>query len=500
MTRKKSGRKPNIAAAIAGAGEVAAELSGNKEAATKLGMSEKRAQGSPRRMERPRVPNARSPRGERSPSGGNAFKQIATTAVEYTRTEMPTGKVVSGSGREYVSYGWADPYRSQVAGLFGVGDATCLFSGLYAGSVLTPGETALNTLLLDIPNQLYTIAASYGLSITGLTSATFGTSFGTYMSTYMGLYNTLRGLQAIMGLYGFNNACNRVATNWLNSKSQIEARIARLEAYSMPKAILDCIDKVCGVYLSGNSNDPPFFTFVTTVQDIDLGLAASVTTILANIDAQFAVIAGLPAPDYGNIIRLFGYLYGTPGPFGPKPIHTETQLYYQQLARMMSYYDTGNTTLYSGPAANWTTNGTMIATLVWGDLGALDPQWITLFRPMFFTTVGNALVANVGVRGVFGTIAASTGSDIQYYDSQTGAYFADDMTGAAARSINGAIATDFSFPWAFQADQLDPIITTSVVMFTGYGVLYINTNDIYDDTGRLWQHLFFDNVVGPRKF
>jgi hypothetical protein len=444
-----------------------------------------------------------SSRDESPPGSGGRYKTFGTTAVNYTRTTVETGVLNTYGHHSFAGYGWQDPYETNGPGLIQILYPLTVTNGIFAGGVTQQFETSLVSIIAEMPNMLYAMAGNLGLSITSFFTATLDTSFTAYCDGIINLYSTLRMLQAAAGLFGINNACNAIAENLLNNKASIEARIARLEAYPFPKSIYAAVDKMVGVFITGNAGDAPLLVGASagTFANQDLSSQANLTTLFTNIDTVFGNIASINATDFGNIMRLLSYLYPISGPFGDKPIHTNAADYYMHFTVACIYWNTTSLLLFSSTVST----GAPFKLYAWGDVNQLDPLWGTLFRPTVYYNLTGGTAANTAGRGVYGYGTVS-GSSLQigYYRSQTGVFTNDGFTGAAARVINiaGAVQADWDFPNASIASQnivLANILGTDFRCHPGYNNLYPAPADTCDATAKMYQEWFFGDIVGPRR-
>jgi hypothetical protein len=432
----------------------------------------------------------KSNRNAGSKAGTGRAGAFLSTEVKYTVTPISVGLVTMPNGRTAASYQFADPF-SPIDGLYGILHSAAVTSGIWSGGGLSTAETAWTNFWAEMPTQLYAVAAGKGLSITNFFSGTLGTSWDTYFDSLIGATALVRGLQALAGLYGYNTACNRVAGAILNNKASLETAIAQVESYPIPPGFREAIDMVTGVFLPDKSGIVPFFTFPGggTV-NTDLGNSANVATLIGNVQTLIANMRPVAA-DYANIIRVLAFLYGSPGPLGPKPIITGEQDYYQALTLGIAWAHTAGNA-FNAPADLQTAAGIKVP--IYGDPRTLNPIWLSLFRSTFYYNFTNVITANCAPRGVFSSLTAAVGTNIHNYNNTSGAYSVDTMSAAAARVLSpGGFsgATDFTYFWAPIADSEQTSATNQIGGDTrtppGYRFYYIPTADIIDATSKMYQ-------------
>lgn len=505
MPRKKSGKGPNINAAIAGSKEVTAELTGNKSAAEKFGMAEKSSRDRSSRGGRSSRPRSRISNDTSTTQTSNLRAGSFPDLELQWQGTPPVPAVVKGySGqRSYEAYTvWQDPYATNGSGLFGVLNNLVSLEAMEATNPTPAGsESQLGGWFASLAFNLFGIASGKGLNTSGFFSTTMPVSLSAYYNTCHAIFCRLRTLQGLAGLMGYNAACTRVAGNILLQQIAIKDFFTRLAQLPFPTAVYDHADKMIGVFLADdNSGTPPFFEGVASDPTYDLGDPTALSTYLGEIGLLFAGLQTANAADLSNIVRVFSFLYGTPKSFGPAPKHVSTQSLMMHMTRGMAYFQTGANVFWNAPSLD-NTVARGIRTHVWGDANTCDSQWFTLWRPTWYYFANNAGAAATGPRGVYSQDNTANGTITQWYDSQDGTRTTELNTGAAAKvlSINAGARSDWAFPWMTVADQLTPAVDqvqTDNRVLPGYTSFYPLNTEVIDDTVELMKNVFIGSISG----
>jgi len=434
----------------------------------------------------------------RKRSGGSrsAAPSTSTSAQVFDHLPHLVAEVDKGtlpSGRVAMSYGYEDPYSPNGIGLFGFQydyvDVTCAHSGGTLEAELVPlqdfwtKDAYLDLVMKQISKGFVTFN-SFGLTV--------ATAAINYMNSFSTAFMALRGLKALVELNGYNRACDAVAFAIWQNRAMIEALTNRLESFPFPPKLRAVLDDLCGVYMIDGSALPPMYAMVAfdtydLTNQTDIGLLIN-NVIIPNINN----LSG--TQDNAFIMKVLDANYGTPTPFGPKPINHSEALYWLHVSQAYMYLDTTSGNDWIAPATGSTTVPD-VPIFVHGGSAGIAPYTFTLIRPPVYGNGNNVLPTALGERGLLGFAPNSTlGTVVDAYNQATGAKGAS--TGAGAGATTGVTLNDFvnelPMPWARVA-QLETLVSSQVTTDTRilgeWTRFYIPRAVLADETIRYFRSL-----------
>jgi len=431
---------------------------------------------------------------------------IASATSNYDQTkpgnsEMPHPVYHNESGSSVLGMPFIDGYSTGRPQLVGVlSQAITNIFGTVTGGTVNQSETLFQTWASHLGDMVYAKAATKGLSITNYNvTTTFNVSFMGLMATITDVIRNLYGMRCLSKLYGYNETCSSIAMNINQRLPEIDARVNRLRSLFLPKAYVEAVEYMHGVFISGLDSDAPFFDcplFGTQAQS-NIAVLANIDNMLAGIDSQFSAIFSTPSADVANWVRVMSYLY-EPIEIGEGKIVQDMQRYNMMFARALTYADAA--TLYTAPTMTALPSLPLVPFWLFGDVTALSPQWGTLMRHAFAWS--NTAIANASLThpiGMFDTDqgnAGVTGSpNILSYSS--GVTFKNvattDLVGVGIKVITASIGAEFDYPWApfalaevTAANQLNNDSRT----MRGWSMYYVPLGDICNNTIVFWHDLF----------
>lgn len=321
MTNRRSRKgktNPNVTAGIAGAEEVAAELSGNTGAASSLGRREKLArEGSPRRN---RTGGMSRPSANFFTEASKPIYPTPISAPMFLMNRQQTVKLTT-SGVALGSYYTRDPFRAnkdeaivfeypQIAwGSFQVAtplttEPVALQLGLRVVNFFAQFVDVLNFNGRFTPNELLTATTDFTVYLSNFTEAF--SILWTYYGVYAALDINTSTKSFGRGIGGAN--VPRAAELW-----------RRLQLLPIPPGFVDCLSKITGVFYS-DIEDFVILGYVSrgasTVAVTDWTLntgALSVDALLNVAETDIAAMEGT-ANEANIITALLAMVFGTPAP------------------------------------------------------------------------------------------------------------------------------------------------------------------------------------------
>jgi len=494
MSRRRSS-KSNIAAGIAGAKEVAAELSGNTAEARRDGMREKMA----------RDGSSRS-RGQRSPGiRGNAkyatYRDtrlaqpyqidkpiIATTYSGRTfGTDVPADRILTDRGQAYLF-----AYEANTM-------------SLSPNSVTPPTGIANYQAYL---NQFYPLIVRELLEKQNFyfrdPVLTTPNNFTAFLDQIFFPFLIVRSLEACLNSGNYNYTTSLMASAVQQNESQFRAVKQKLMSIPMPQLLVDLWDRLCGIKALDGNAPLHIYTVMNTLGTVpDLTVPATVLSLINT--AQTGINAALVGTtDFQQCINVFARAFG-PASFPTKGIEFDTIAYDFIYNYCFTFTDSTGAKHYTAP--NGVTLNPLCPILVRkGFAGKPEAQILfTFLRPAPFDfkdaeAISSATIPSKTGIGVFSN--SSTG--LLAYDSwntyfQTGAATQFNMTAAGLGNYN-VTSPAYNFPWASFAGQ-DPATTYSGAIGTGfYGdfadfdLFWVSTDNMIDQTYYEVQRIFLESV------
>lgn len=173
--------------------------------------------------------------------------------------------------------------------------------------------------------------------------------FPTWVTTYWMAYGSMRFLQSLLAIDGFNANASQIAAAAIQLKLRIEAGIERLDTLPVPSGLKDLIDSTCGCFIDGWDGlmyivNPRGGTNFAGIQDITTlaGQQALLTSAETNLNLLFS------GPEAQPILQILAALF-KPNPSRAKGVYSHCALYDQWKFVAQNYQDTVGPLTYTYP-------------------------------------------------------------------------------------------------------------------------------------------------------